>query len=86
MTTATEATGLGLVQDDPSASGRRHHVVEVRATGITPEAVAVRMQDILDEHDRDGWTLRQIQPIIYNSSTTGYLLLIFERDTPVAQG
>ena len=60
-------------------AGRRHHVVEVRATGVTPEAVAARMQDVLDSHDRDGWTLREIQPIIYNSSTTGYLLLIFER-------
>lgn len=66
----------------PDTAGRRHHVVEVRATGVTPEAVAARMQDVLDEHDRDGWTLREIQPIIYNSSTTGYLLLIFERPGP----
>ncbi len=86
MTPATDAAGPGLAQDDPGAGRRRHHVVEVRATGVTPEAVAARMQEILDEHDRDGWTLRQVQPIIYNSSTTGYLLLIFERGTPAAQG
>lgn len=82
MATAALASGPRLTQDDPDVSGRRHHVVEVRATGVTPEAVAARMQEILDEHDRNGWTLRQIQPIIYNSSTTGYLLLIFDRDTP----
>lgn len=58
-----------------------HRVVEVRATGNTPESVAGHMQDVLDEHDREGWSLQSVQPIIYNSSTTGYLLLIFERPT-----
>lgn len=61
-----------------------HHVVEVRATGNTPEAVATHLQEVLDEHDRDGWSLQTVQPIIYNSSTTGYLLLIFERGSGAA--
>lgn len=58
---------------------QEHHVVEIRATGFTPESVAERMQETLDEHDAQGWTLQDVQPIIYNSSTTGYLLLIFQR-------
>lgn len=58
----------------------QHHVVEIRATGLTPEHVAERMQEVMDEHGRDGWRLHTVQPIIYNSSTTGYLLLIFVRE------
>lgn len=59
---------------------QQHDVVEVRATGVTPESVAAHMQTVLDEHDQEGWRLQSIQPIIYNSSTTGYLLLVFERE------
>jgi hypothetical protein len=58
---------------------QEHHVVEVRATGYTPEHVAEEMQRVLDEHDDQGWSLESIQPIIYNSSTTGYLILVFAR-------
>lgn len=58
---------------------QEHDVVEVRATGVTPESVTERVQEVLDRHDQDGWSLQTVQPIIYNSSTTGYLLLIFER-------
>lgn len=58
---------------------QEHHVVEVRATGYTPEYVAEQIQEVLDQHDAEGWTLENIQPIIYNSSTTGYLILVFAR-------
>jgi hypothetical protein len=56
-----------------------HRVVEIRATGRTPEVVADETQKILDSHGADGWELTTVQPIIYNSSTTGYLLLFFKR-------
>lgn len=56
-----------------------HRVIEVRATGVTPEAVSQRMQEVFDEQDAQGWRLQTIQPVIYNSSTTGYFLLIFAR-------
>lgn len=59
---------------------QEHHVVEIRATGFTPENVAERMQAALDEHDAQGWSVQTVQPIIYNSSTTGYLLLVFQRE------
>lgn len=58
---------------------QEHHVVEIRATGYTPEYVTERMQEVLNEHAADGWILDSIQPIIYNSSTTGYLILVFTR-------
>lgn len=58
---------------------QEHHVVEVRATGYTPEYVAEKLQEELDNHDAEGWSLESIQPIIYNSSTTGYLILVFAR-------
>jgi hypothetical protein len=56
-------------------------VVEVRATGRTPEVVTDEIQSVLTEHEIDGWELKTVQPIIYNSSTTGYLLLFFVRGT-----
>lgn len=56
-----------------------HKVVEVRATGRQPEIVAADIQSTLDDFDADGWELMTIQPVIYNSSTTGYFLLIFAR-------
>jgi hypothetical protein len=55
-------------------------VVEVRATGRTPEAVTAEIQEILAERGGRGFTLAHVQSIIYNSSTTGYLLLFFHRD------
>lgn len=64
---------------------QEHHVVEIRATGYTPEYVTERMQSELDEHDAQGWSLKSIQPIIYNSSTTGYLILVFARATQGSQ-
>ena len=54
-------------------------VVEVRATGRTPEAVTAEIQEILKERGSRGYTLAHVQSIIYNSSTTGYLLLFFHR-------
>lgn len=57
------------------------HVVALRSTGRTPEAVADDCSAILNEQASRGWALQQIQPIIYNSSTTGYLLLIFKNST-----
>ncbi len=56
-----------------------YEVVEVRATGRTPEAVTDEIQKILDKRQADRWDLTTVQPIIYNSSTTGYLLLFFSR-------
>lgn len=58
----------------------RDEVVEVRATGRTPEAVAADVRVILETRNSDGFHLVQTQPIIYNSSTTGYLLLFFRKD------
>jgi hypothetical protein len=55
-------------------------VVEVRATGRTPEAVTADIQEILKERGSRGFTLSHVQSIIYNSSTTGYLLLFFHSD------
>lgn len=57
-----------------------HNVVEVRATGRTPEAVTEEIQKILNERQAGKWELTDVQPIIYNSSTTGYLLLFFRRE------
>jgi len=68
-----------LLKLEEAEGMQEHHVVEVRATGYTPEAVAEKMQAVLDEHDAQGWSLESIQPIIYNSSTTGYLILVFAR-------
>ncbi len=56
-----------------------HKVVEVRATGRQPEVVAADIQSMLDVNDAEGWELMTVQPVIYNSSTTGYFLLIFQR-------
>ena len=60
---------------------REHRVVDVRATGVMPGEVAAQVQVELDHASAEGWELQLIQPIIYNSSTTGYLLLIFSRDS-----
>jgi hypothetical protein len=57
----------------------QHEVAEVRATGRTPEAVTDEIQQMLTDRQKDGWELTHVQPIIYNSSTTGYLLLFFGR-------
>lgn len=59
---------------------RQHRVVDVRATGVMPAEVATQVQVELDSAAEEGWELQLIQPIIYNSSTTGYLLLVFARD------
>jgi len=72
---------------DPGGEGgnrrqaREHLVVDVRATGVMPGEVAAQVQAELDRASTEGWELQLIQPIIYNSSTTGYLLLIFSRDS-----
>lgn len=57
-----------------------YRIRELRATGRTPEAVSIDLEAILNEESADGWALDRIQPIIYNSSTTGYLLAIFTRE------
>lgn len=57
-----------------------HEVVEVRATGRTPEAVTDEIQKLLTDRQESGWEMSNVQPIIYNSSTTGYLLLFFKRN------
>lgn len=56
-------------------------VVDVRTTGVMPSVVAETIEGALNEHENEGWKRNSIQPIIYNSSTTGYLLLGFERDS-----
>lgn len=55
-------------------------IVTIRATGLTPEAVSEELENELNTAVADGWEFDRIQPIIYNSSTTGYLLLILRRD------
>ena len=57
-----------------------HSVVAVRATGLTPTVVAADVQEQLQAADKEGWELQMIQPVIYNSATTGYLLLILRRE------
>ncbi|TDP94799.1 hypothetical protein [Labedaea rhizosphaerae] len=57
-----------------------YKIVTVRATGLTPEAVSEELERELNTAVADGWDLDRIQPIIYNSSTTGYLLLILRKD------
>jgi hypothetical protein len=57
-----------------------HSVVAVRATGLTPTVVAADVQEQLQSADKEGWELQMIQPVIYNSATTGYLLLILRRE------
>lgn len=56
-----------------------HQVVDVRVTGRTPEAVAEEIQRLLTEREGKDWELQTVQPVIYNSSTTGYFLLFFRR-------
>jgi hypothetical protein len=56
-----------------------HKVTAVRATGLMPDAVAGEVGQQLTKAGADGWELQMIQPVIYNSSTTGYFLLIFRR-------
>src|SRR5262249_1689767 len=56
-----------------------HKVIAVRATGVMPDVVAENMEQVLTEAAGEGWELQTIQPVIYNSATTGYLLLILRR-------
>jgi len=58
---------------------QEYKVVAVRATGVMPDAVGADVEKALNGLAGDGWSLRMIQPVVYNSSTTGYFLLIFER-------
>ena len=64
----------------PRPGVAENEVIEVRATGRTPEAVTAEIQKILSARQVDGWDLTHVQPVIYNSSTTGYLLLFFRRE------
>ncbi|MEW2544495.1 hypothetical protein AB0910_01735 [Streptomyces sp. NPDC047002] len=56
-----------------------YKIVTVRATGRTPEAVSEQVETELNTALAQGWAFDRIQPIIYNSSTTGYLLLMLNR-------
>ena len=80
MPRSEDESPLGGVGAAPIAL--EHLVVDVRATGVMPAQVAAEVQVELDRAAADGWELQLIQPIIYNSSTTGYLLLIFTRAAP----
>ncbi|MGH2642206.1 MAG: hypothetical protein ACRDGO_10965 [Actinomycetota bacterium] len=66
-------------EDSASGPAREHKVVDVRATGVMPHEVAAQVERELNQAATAGWELERIQPVIYNSSTTGYLLLIFGR-------
>lgn len=57
-----------------------YKVVNVRATGRAPEAVGDEMEQALNDAAAEGWTYRDTRPIIYNSSTTGYFLILFDRE------
>jgi hypothetical protein len=59
---------------------KQYKVIEIRATGRTPEAVSADLEVLLNEHAAQGWVYTDTRPIIYNSSTTGYLLIILVRD------
>jgi len=61
---------------------QEHKVVAVRATGVMPDAVGADIEKVLNSLAGDGWSLQMIQPVVYNSSTTGYFLLIFQRPAP----
>ena len=58
---------------------RETHVVTINVVGRHPDAVADDVEASLNASAAEGWRLRAIQPITYNSSTTGYLLLFLER-------
>lgn len=57
-----------------------YKVVDVRATGRAPEAVGADLERALNEASAQGWTYRDTRPIIYNSSTTGYFLILLDRE------
>ena len=48
---------------------------------VTAQFLAIehRVREDLGDAGREGWELDLIQPVIYNSATTGYLLLILRR-------
>lgn len=68
---------MGAERPAQPSVDRSHHVVAVRTTGIMPESVAEKIEQELCEKFAQGWRLERIVPVIYNSSTTGYFLLIF---------
>jgi hypothetical protein len=64
--------------NEPGDQAKPFQVVALRTTGIQPEAVAEMLEAELAARS-PMWKLQRVEPIIYNSSTTGYLLLIFAR-------
>ena len=56
-----------------------YQVRSVRSTGRRPDAVAASVAAIAIEVTTDGWELVDMQPLIYNGSASGYLLLAYER-------
>jgi hypothetical protein len=73
---------MGLLDDDeagvPAGDQLPYEVVPLRATGVSPEAVALDLERELVAR-AGSHELERVVPIIYNSSTTGYLLLVFRR-------
>jgi hypothetical protein len=59
---------------------QEYKVVDVRATGRTPEAVGADLEQALNAAAEEGWQYRDTRPIIYNSSTTGYFLILLDRE------
>lgn len=62
-----------------AGTAHEYKVVSVRTAGEAPEQVARLAERMLNEFEVDGWVLDTVQPVVYNSSTTGYLLLILQR-------
>ena len=56
-------------------SNEIYNVVAIRTTGVHPEAVAEMLEAELSSRGNGGSS--RVEPIVYNSSTTGYLLLVF---------
>lgn len=57
-----------------------YETVEVCATGGTPEAVTAEISEIPKKHFGESWDQHRVQPVIYKSPTTGYLILYFRRE------
>lgn len=58
----------------------QHRVVTVRATGYVMDDAVAELNKVLVEESRTGWRLHSMQPIIFNSASTGYLLLFLTKE------
>lgn len=63
-----------------STPGRRyeHRVVTVRATGRVPAEVVADLETEFPTHET-GWEWITSEPLIFNSSASGYLLFFLRR-------